>query len=500
MHPHALAGTSPRHNTSTRCSIRLELPRTSDLSSLWLTRSSRSRPPHPPLAPLSRPPPITLVHTCAHMCPLDTCPCFDGSLASLCATVVWRCLFEAGKNECATATTTLHSIRRLAIVGRLMLALDCVGTLLFLIQIDALCPATAAMSSDGTAVEIGLVLALCRRLDALRHQSHGSAPPAHSSANGAGGAGSRQSLEDPGPRWSVGAESGVPSRCSRTFVLATTSRLHGVHPSVLRMDRLGLTVSMPVPTLPSREVILAGLIPGGINDPARMELVNHIALDTPGFCAADLRSVCQDAAVRAVRAHDRTNPTVTSDAPPTTGAAGDSDGAEGVVAAGKADDGYGRVRPARQHYEDALLAASPAHLADLSQRLLRPLRFDDLAGLDAVIRELKVGGSFLRALCLRARQVCCTATWWTTQCTHARLSSDDRCGASVGVRGMAGSGRAVFHPIGGMRYARYRTSAGSATVRAIRGGEDDARIGVGGVVPRQRSSRSGIEHSGESSG
>jgi hypothetical protein len=356
------------------------------------------------------------------------------------------------------------------------------------------------MSSDGTAVEIGLVLALCRRLDALRHQSHGSAPPAHSSANGAGGAGSRQSLEDPGPRWSVGAESGVPSRCSRTFVLATTSRLHGVHPSVLRMDRLGLTVPMPVPTLPSREVILAGLIPGGIDDPARMELVNHIALDTPGFCAADLRSVCQDAAVRAVRAHDRANRTVTSDAPPTTGAAGDSDGAEGVVAAGKADDGYGRVRPARQHYEDALLAASPAHLADLSQRLLRPLRFDDLAGLDAVIRELKVGGSFLRALRLRARHVCCTATRWTTQCTHARLSSDDRCGASVGVRGIAGSGRAVFHPIGGMRYARYRTSAGGAAVRAIGGGEDDARIGVGGVVPRQRSSRSCIEHSGQSCG
>eukprot|EP00038_Savillea_parva_P031860 m.91365 g.91365 ORF g.91365 m.91365 type:complete len:693 (-) comp9899_c0_seq2:1199-3277(-) len=298
-------------------------------------------------------------------------------------------------------------------------------SLLLVDQLDTLCPTIGTSGDAASTVEFALVQTMCRRLDALAHsRPHPRMVPEPDAASAADGSSDGLSSHKDGHRI-LSARSSPP----RVFVLAATARPDAVHPSVCRMDRLGLKVFMTVPTKAGRVLILNKLIklsnlhpkpnPNPIPNPCAADLhggdesketvadntrpfsstdpshrsptphdspeeakgsgttitsqhnlVHDVAEATPGCCAADLASVCRDAAVRAVHAYDR-------------------------AMVGGEDKGGPHITtlmpqsPGREHYMAAAEAMTPAHLADVPKNLLRPLSFDSLAGVDHVIERLK---------------------------------------------------------------------------------------------------------------
>eukprot|EP00041_Stephanoeca_diplocostata_P030070 m.900221 g.900221 ORF g.900221 m.900221 type:complete len:544 (+) comp23684_c0_seq32:2226-3857(+) len=167
------------------------------------------------------------------------------------------------------------------------------------------------------------------------------------------------------------------------FVLGTTTRVESVHPSIRRMDRLGLFVHLQAPSRSARKDILHGIVgcnhvPGQYpND----DILEHIAGTTPGYLPADLKLLHAEAVLEAVKEADsldlandsRTKHLPACLAPPTLA-----------------------------HYTTALHRCRPAHLSDISGSLLRPVSFDDLGGLDEIIDDV----AFMAQLCFDRKTEC----------------------------------------------------------------------------------------------
>ena len=93
------------------------------------------------------------------------------------------------------------------------------------------------------------------------------------------------------------------ARQQRVFVLGTTSRPAAVHPRLRRVGRFDVEVALDVPTREQRadilSVCLAAVCPGG----TRVSRADVAALAdrAHGYVGADLRAVCQEAALDALR-------------------------------------------------------------------------------------------------------------------------------------------------------------------------------------------------------
>lgn len=88
-------------------------------------------------------------------------------------------------------------------------------------------------------------------------------------------------------------------------LLGTTSRLASIHPSLLRAGRLGVQVPFPAPSRTGRQHLLRHMLSslGSRLDPEcrKPEVQAAMAASTPGFVAADIERLCQQAVLLAVR-------------------------------------------------------------------------------------------------------------------------------------------------------------------------------------------------------
>jgi len=96
---------------------------------------------------------------------------------------------------------------------------------------------------------------------------------------------------------------------SRVVVVAATSRLEGVDPSLRRPGRFDMEVEIGVPGVKQREEILSGMLEE-LDDEHKLEPeeVNKLASDTHGFVGADIQALLSLALVAAI--DDKTNITM----------------------------------------------------------------------------------------------------------------------------------------------------------------------------------------------
>ena len=83
----------------------------------------------------------------------------------------------------------------------------------------------------------------------------------------------------------------------RVFVIAATNRPDRIDPALLRGGRLSRTITIPLPGIDERLAILKLLTQ---QMPLKGVELDELALDTDGFSGADLKALCQQAAVEAM--------------------------------------------------------------------------------------------------------------------------------------------------------------------------------------------------------
>lgn len=76
-------------------------------------------------------------------------------------------------------------------------------------------------------------------------------------------------------------------QASKIFVLANTSRLDNIDPSIRRSGRFDTEIEIPVPTREAREAILSKMLKGKINEREITEISKH----THGFVGSDLQNL-----------------------------------------------------------------------------------------------------------------------------------------------------------------------------------------------------------------
>eukprot|EP00729_Bicosta_minor_P005001 gene5001-9189_t len=218
--------------------------------------------------------------------------------------------------------------------------------LLVLDQLEVLCPA-AALNRSSTGLERRVSAHVTQHLDKARQQQNDPEYNKHPHAAGSAGA---------------GAGAGAP-----VFIIGVTADLAALEPSVRASGRLGLLVRMAVPTPSQRGSILSDLLrkmqaPPG---PATDVVVEWLAGATPGYVAADLEYLCQQAAVEAVRAAADRERLFTAASPPTAGP---------WIEVG--------------HFAAALARTKPSSLSDQSANLRRVGTGHTLAGVDDTFEDI----------------------------------------------------------------------------------------------------------------